>query len=266
MGEAFLVNRGYSVSFAEPVYLYTGSSRVEQTSYGFKLYMTTSGVLSFDEIGTGNWDVFLVGGGGAGACSGAGGNGGGGGGYTTTQTSIPLKKKTSYNIIVGAGAPITASVADGANGGTSSAFGFSAEGGRGGIRAGQPKPYGGAGGSGGGGGGYTSKPPGTGGSNGSNGGTGAGGDGVGGTGQGTTTYEFGDSSQTLYAGGGAGGASNTNTTYAGGDGGGGRGGSQNTVGTSGTNGLGGGGGGGGNTARAAGGGGDGIVVLRYTRY
>ena len=130
-------------------------------------------------------DAFLVGGGAG------GGNGilanaapGGGSGYTTTVNSVQLTANTEYSIVVGAGGTATN------NGGTSTAFEATANGGRSGSGS-ASSAKGGNGGSGGGG------RDGEGGVDGANGG------GVnGGTGQGTTTREFGESTGDLYATGG----------------------------------------------------------------
>lgn len=137
-------------------------------------------------------DAFLVGGGAG------GGNGilanaapGGGSGYTTTVNSVQLTANTEYSIVVGAGGTATN------NGGTSTAFEATANGGRSGSGS-ASSAKGGNGGSGGGG------RDGEGGVDGANGG------GVnGGTGQGTTTCEFGESTGDLYATGGGGSDSST---------------------------------------------------------
>lgn len=162
-------------------------------------------------------DVFCVGGG--------GGNtskyrcGGGGGGYTAYKTKISVSAGTTYTVTIGAGGTA-------GTGGTTS-FGslVSATGGT------SDTSSGGDGGSGGGSSmaaGHNANYFGlTGGSNGGNGGgltdTSANKYKYAGIGQGTTTRAFGESSGTLYAGGGGGNNYSTYVGYAGGSGGGGKG-------------------------------------------
>lgn len=209
----------------------------------------------------GEIDVFCVGGGGSGGKENSD-NGsihsstGAGGGYTTTGRNISVKAGETYPITIGSGAQSAAS-----DGGQTSAFGITANGGKHGNNG--YKASGGNGGSGGGTNGVTS----TGGKGGSDGGNGNRNtsnseSGTPGTGQGTTTREFGEAGARLYAGGGGGG-SNYHSGYgpgAGGDGGGGAGSSTkwNNGGAGGTN-TGGGGGAG------SGKGGSGIVVFRNAR-
>jgi len=246
-----------------PAYSYGGTSSKSSDSTYWYIYLKTEGTKTF-KFTEKNYtiDVFLVGGGGAGA-SGNGG-GGGGGGRTVTATSVSATKGTSYDITIGAGGSPVA-WASGGDGGTTSAFGKSAAGGSGGQYVGGGSNYkgpGGSGGSGGGGGTYsetTSHNGGTGGSNGSNGYDGAWG-GVGGSGLDSTTYAFGDSSQTLYAGGGGGSARmSSQSGGTGGDGGGGNGAAADVGATAGGTNTGGGGGAGRQTAKS---GGSGIVIIR----
>ena len=176
----------------------------------WKLKFLQSGVLTFINRGNAknNIDLFLVGGGGGGQESsvvGAGG-GGGGGGRCVTQKNISVLTNTSYPIVIGAGGEANS------NGGSSNAFNFSADGGKGSASA---QNIGCDGGSGGGGGGYNNqgrceKPSqdsydaaGQGGSNGEDGKEGKV---SGGKGLDNNTREFGDENGQLYAGGGAGGA------------------------------------------------------------
>ena len=127
-------------------------------------------------------DAFLVG-------AGGGGNGkysaGGGGGYTKTEKSVVLEANTQYSIEIGAsGATV--------NGGNTSAFGSTAEGGK----------VGGTlfnGGDGGSGGGASNATGGVDGADGNSSSTF-----TGGKGQGTTTREFGESTGDLYSSGGDG--------------------------------------------------------------
>ena len=249
---------------SKPTYTYTGSSQLIDDGNGnWRIKFLTSGTLTFTNLGTGvnGIDVFLVGGGGGGRTGSqrVNGAGGGGGGYTTTKKGHTVSVGSSYNIVIGAGG------ATNSNGGTSSAFGFSAAGGKYGAPGASnfetEVAIGGNGGSGGGGGTSHQGYGGNGGSNGSNGSNGTGGNG--GTGQGTTTREFGESDGTLYAGGGAG------TEGKAGAGGGGV---YNNTNNSdkyyvanGTANTGGGGGGGAFNFIKGGTGGSGIVVIRNAR-
>lgn len=249
-----------------PQYTYSGASRIEQISDGIKIFFTTSGTLRFSRTGSGVWDLFLVGGGGGASHGTSNAGGGGGGGYTLTTVVNPIRN-TDYLIEIGSGGDrrtVDESPCAGLDGGATSAFGYTASGGKGGTLNSSNTCYGGNGGSGGGSRGITNTLPGVGGSDGTDGGKGSLSNG--GTGQHTTTKEFAEQTGTLYAGGGAGGSSNTNTVVNGGDGGGGHSGSGNTYAGDGTPNTG--GGGGGNcatsTGRAySGAGGSGIAILRY---
>ena len=239
---------------------------------------TSSGAFTIPN-GVRNIDIFCVGGGAGGGLGSSGTNGtnaggGGGSGYTITQKNIAVTPGTQLSIIVGSGGGMQT------NGGDSSIVGI---GSAGGGKFGKPgydsivgnNGSGGAGGSGGGGGSWFSKnvgnsPGGNGGSDGTNGES-PGGSGGSGVGQKTTTRAFGESSGTLYAGGGGGGgnAQYTNTARGlGGAGGGGNGGdAMGTAGSAGTAGTGGGGGGGYGYTGSSGGngysGGSGIVLIRW---
>lgn len=231
-----------SLSFNKiPGFTYSGSYKIVDdsgntittTQGNWKIRFLTSGTLKFTSLNgaAGGIDVFLVGGGGGGGGA-VDYSGGGGGGYTKTSKAVSVSTGKSYSIVVGAGGGVQA------NGGNSSAFGFTAAGGKcGGASAG------GAGGSGGGKGACNG---------GSNGGNGSDGSGVG---QGTTTREFGLSSGTLYAGGGGGGTV-SGTTGTGGSGGGAKGGASASANT---------GGGGGGGWSNSGSGGSGIVIIRNKR-
>ena len=180
-----------------PAFEYTGKFKIENgDTTDWKIYLLTSGTLTFTDE-TPNIDVFLVGGGGAGA-SGvwASGyvqvnrrSGGAGSGYTLTKKDISLDINTSYKIIIGEGGTSNAenTYTDGT---ATSAFSFTAKGGKGTKRDGEHYK-GGDGGSGGGNEGYEGATDGRGGTN-------------SGTGQGTTTREFGESQGKLYATGGSG--------------------------------------------------------------
>lgn len=251
MGDCYITRRGGSDSGAGkfPEFTYTGTynlvddGKTDDGVQNWRIKFLTSGTLTFTKIATGI-DVFCVGGGGNGGNScGAGG----GGGYTKTSSFVPVKN-TGYTITIG-----------GARGNTS-AFNTTAEAGKnGGSNSGK----GGDGGSGGGAGRYWAY--------GNNGGS-DGSDGIKssdnseslpGHGQGTTTREFGETSGTLYSGGGGGGGENN---ARGGDGGGGNGGKgSGGSGYAGVANTGGGGGGGGSDGGTGGSGGSGIVVIRNAR-
>lgn len=222
----------------------------------WKIRFLTSGTLTFKELnGAENGiDVFLVGGGGGGSRA------AGGGGYTTTLKAVKVSAGTAYPIEVGAGgiAGVGNSKAGG-SGGTSNAFGASANGGK---ANGTASSYVGANGGSGGGAGSGSGAGGKGGSDGSDGFHRDGTHRDSGTGQGTTTREFGESGGKLYAGGGGG--VGTTTPANGGAGGGGAGGNTSGGATSGETNTGGGGGGAANS-KAGGAGGSGIAIIRNTR-
>ena len=228
------------------VMTYTGNCTMEGDATNWKVKFLTSGSLKFNS--SISIDAFLVGGGGSG---GSNNGGGGGGGYTATYRSFTAEKDVTYPITIGG------------SGASTTAFGRTVSAGLNG-ESGQGK--GGNGGSGGGGGGAYGNST-VGGAGGSNGGNGSsGGNGVGGAGQSVSTREFGESSGTLYAGGGGGGAS-YGAGGSGGSGGGGRGGSYggNYGASAGTANTGGGGGGGGAEGASGGSGGSGIVVVRNYR-
>lgn len=249
-----------------PTYTYTGQHQlINDGNFNWRIKFLTSGKLTFTSLGNANTkglNVFLVGGGGGGSNW---YSGGAGGGYTRTVYTSP-KINTGYDIVVGAGG--TPSSPTGNQGGSSSAFGYSAAGGLGSCKQGTGN-YPNRGGDGGSGGAasYWYIYPG-----GSNGGNGhdaydstwqdncAGGRGQiavpGPNGETGNTYEFGENNgdvEYLYAGGGGTTNSNGDGDSEGGAGGGGKG-RQNGV----TN-RGGGCGGSGKT------GGSGIVIIRNAR-
>ena len=270
------ITTDYSVliSFnAIPEFTYTGDYEIVNdsdepiaTSQGnWKIRFLTSGTLTFTALnGAENGiDVFLVGGGGSGAngCEESDGTYrstyGGGGGYTKTVRGVRISTNTDYAITVGAGGASASAISQsGHNGGSTSAFGATVNGGKGavGFTGSSLSGSGGNGGSGGGG---------FGGAGGSDGGNGSG-DNVG-PGQGATTREFGEAGGNLYSGGG-GGAVNG----AGGAGGGG-GGCPTASGSNGVDGTANTGGGGGAGSRLkypythSGAGGSGIVIIRNKR-
>lgn len=262
---------------SHPVFTYTGTyNKIFNTDGSWEIHLLTSGTLTFASIST-PIDAFLVGAGGAGGSttgdSAYNGGGGGGGGKTATITGTVVTKNIDYVIAIGSGTT--------GNGGSTVAFGVTAEGGTAGGRRGN----GGSGGCGGGGGGYShDKDGGAGGTNGGAGANGGGGSNsnfrIGGTGQGSTTRAFGEDSGALYAGGGGGGAGissdgDSSGSGAGGNRGGGRGGngsspSASWPGVAGTANTGGGGGGAiafttGIGSQTGGQGGSGIVIIRNTR-
>ena len=211
----------------------------------WKIRFLESGDLSFTNMyGTNSGiDVFIVGagGGGGGASSGAGG--GGGGGYTRTERGVAVSTNTVYPITVGLGGAMRV------DGGSSSGFGYTANGG---LQGQNGAKAGGNGGSGGGAGGTSAG--GAGGSDGSNGSNN--GSILGGTGQGSTTREFAENGATLYAGGGGGAVGG-----AGGAGGGATAGSMAEV----QQNTGGGGAGGASNITKAQAGANGIVIIRNAR-
>lgn len=160
-------------------YTYTGWHEwVNDDNGNWRIKLKSSGV--FVPLVDIEIDAFLVGGGGGG---GQGGAKGGGGGYTQTSKAMNLKAGQEYAIAV-AGRSAQGGLYN-TGGNTTTAFGMTAKGGGAGIN-------GGDGGSGGG------KGDGIGGSDGSDGHN------WGGKGQGTTTREFAEQGNPLYAGGGGG--------------------------------------------------------------
>lgn len=234
---------------------YSGEYEAVTDEDGWQMRILTSGTLRFS--GQKYVDIFAVGGGGGGAQGHDGkAGGGGGGGHCATVSGVTLIANHTYTITVGDGGSVNMDghytrmddiiIADGGSTGND----------------GDDPRRGGDGGSGGGGGNNTGiTEAGNGGSNGANG-TGP----YYGYGDHTTTREFGETSGTLYAGGGAGGNIQTRTVYRGGTGGGGDGACDNaglnaTAGRPNT----GGGGGGGGITMAASNGGSGILIIRNHR-
>lgn len=233
---------------------------------------TSSGIFTVP-YGVRSVDMFCVGGGGGGGNGTSVSNnyagGGGGGGYTTTQKSISVTPSQQIVVTVGAGG---AAASNGGNsyftiGGTNYCVANGGVKGENGYR----ESFGGSGGSGGSGGGgsaYRSSSSMAAGAGGSNGGDGISGGSTKGFGQGSTTRAFGESSNTLYAGGGGGGGNGqvANSERAlGGSGGGGNGGDALNGGSAGTTNTGGGGGGGYTYTSGGPGfaGGSGICIIRW---
>ena len=241
-----------------------------------------SGTFKMIDPATYNLDIFLVGGGGAGAWNYGFASGGGGGGYVNNFT-YTAAKNTEYAAVIGAGGQSVAGSVGG-TGGTTSIFGTSAAGGKGGgydNGCNYGHGSGGDGGSGGGTGGWNMGNWGmNGGTNGGNGSQSAGDGckGIAGKGAGVSTIPWGNEEKYgRYAGGGGGGASknvyNSMQVGKGGAGGGGNGGMSDnndlsggysaTSGAANTGGGGGGAGFGSSKWKYSGGnGGSGIIIIR----
>ena len=184
-----------------PKFTYTGTYEyIDDGDGNWRIKFLTSGV--FTPLKDMTIDAFLVGGG-------AGGGkldgdyalaSGGGGGYTTTQLNISLTAKTAYQVVIGAGGSPATTLNNG-NGGKTTAFSQTADGGKEGRRG--KKSFGSKskGGMGGSGGGWCIMQIST--TIANDGQSDGGGDGeTSGTGQGTTTREFGEPTGALYSGGG----------------------------------------------------------------
>lgn len=258
--------RAFAWTYKNATRVYTTDTAGARTSampmqiQGSYIFTTSSDFII--PFGVTEIDLFLVGGGGSGgyafnsgSSSSYRGGGGGGGGYTATYKKVKVSSGTKISAVIGAGG--SKGTTDGINGGDGGStllnvngVSYEALGGKGGGYNGQ----GGKGGSGAGSGHYSD---GIGGNGGSNGSDGLPGYYPGGLGQNTTTKAFGDTTGTLYAGGGAGGGG-----YLGSKGTGGAGGGSRTDGQANT-----GGGGGGNTNgynRAdVGNGGSGVAIIRW---
>lgn len=166
-----------------PSFTYGGQYRTEMIGDRWYIFFLTSGIL---KMTYGRYaDVYLHGaGGGGGDSANPSGGGGGGGGWFATHTDVQIEGGKEYSIVVGTGSWNR-------DGEASSAFGFSAAGGKVGGDGGWSEGTGGVGGTGGSG-------------SGGNGGGSTGGYGT--SGGSNTTYAFNDSSLgLLYGGGGAGG-------------------------------------------------------------
>ena len=197
-----------------PEFTYTGDYEIVNDSDepitvsqgNWKIRFLTSGTLTFTNLnGAENGiDVFLVGGGGGSWYGTWGGDSNpqfipsaaAGGGYTITKKNISVTVGTQYTISIGAGGLGGTGEGDasGKNGGNTTAFGATANGGK----TGTTKAKGGDGGSGGAGYGGSS-----GGIDGADGSDGRYDEWAGGKGQGTTTREFAESAGKLYSTGGS---------------------------------------------------------------
>lgn len=212
MGECIMLHR---VKRRIPKFTYTGDYEVLDDGHGnWRIKFLSSGTLTFLSALSKGIDVFLVGGGAGGAryyINPSTAASGGGSGYTETQKNVSVTKGTSYSIVVGAAGANNVAGSDkyarGSDGGDSSAFGYTVNGGKYGevgyhyINPDNPSWTWGIGGAGGSGGGALSYRAYDGGTDGGNG-YGGGSHHTGGNGQGTTTQEFGEPDGKLYASGG----------------------------------------------------------------
>ena len=256
-----LISNNYSCSNSSvgssPIFTYTGNCEIVDDNNGnWKVRFLTNGDLTFTRDV--DIDVFLVGGGGSGGgwqgtTESATGSGGGGGGYTKTSVNVAITSNVSNPIVIGeGGAAINAKSSNGKAGGSTSAFGITVAGGKGGNGSSYPHS-GGDGGSAGGTRGYCGATD------------GANHTGVSGTrtsiGQGITTREFGESTGALYASGGGGNSSSD--CGIGGSGGG----NNSVLATAGQANTGSGGGGAWweSSNMKSGAGGSGIVIIRNSR-
>lgn len=194
-----------------PEFTYTGTYTLindgkDGAEQNWRIKFLTSGVLTFSKV-VDAVDIFLVGGGGGTRPY----SGGAGGGRTLTQKAIKIEAGVPYQITVGAGGVAIAegyAGKPGGTGGTTKAFGYSAEGGFGGVQNGSGDD--GVGGDGGsGGGGYSAGRGGVDGADGTNGSlTSQDENGIrtiaGGKGLDETTREFWEPDGQLYASGGDG--------------------------------------------------------------
>lgn len=280
LSQSFLDLPNLNTKYFFSIFPYVTTNKEDMIGTPINAQATTSGILNKTFTAGGSYtipegyskmDAFCVGGGGGGG-KGDGsksnfygrGGGGGGGGYTKTVKNISISGGQILNCIIGGGGGGSNTTYDGNTGGTTSITSnnkilCSANGGIGGARG--ERQYGGNGGSGGGRGGYDDfdgyiEHAQNGASNGGN---------ASGQGQGSTTRVFGESSGTLYAGGGGGGGASSANYGNGGSGGGGQGGEYQKNGHNGSTNTGGGGGGGhgSNYVYAAGGnGGSGIAIIK----
>ena len=257
MAQALIVRRGGGAYSGPPEFTYTGQYEfIDDGDGNWRLKFLTSGTFVLLRPSELQIDVFLVGGGGGAILA------GGGGGYTATYRGFFLQKGIEYPIVVGARGLGSSNLDEATNGGNTTAFSYTANGGH-------ATGYTNGGNGGSGGGGSASGPSDVktyGGDGGSNGGNGVAGRksgydgyaGPGGTGQGTTTREFGEDTEDLYSGGGAGGAGKGAGTAGAGGGG------KSGRGTPGSNATYYGGGGGGGYI-GGGNGYQGIVIIRNAR-
>lgn len=113
----------FTYSSGDSAYKLTDEGKVGATQ-NWSLEMNANGILTFSKV-IKKIDIFILGAGGAGANTGySTGNAVGGGGYYQTLYGIDVSKNTQYQIIIGVGGD-----SNGEAGGSSSAFGYSANGG-----------------------------------------------------------------------------------------------------------------------------------------
>lgn len=140
MGECFIIRRGSGMSSkGVPDITYTGTYSVileDDIGENWFIKFTSSGILTLKRNTV--VDAVIIGGGGAGQEGTAVSRNGGGSGYNQQPIGIELVANTRYEIIVGDGGARNSE----SNGGASSAFGYTANGGqsgkngRGGTRTG----------------------------------------------------------------------------------------------------------------------------------
>ena len=144
-----------------PAFSYTGAYRTQSDGRYWYILLLTSGTLTFQYAKSGV-DVGCVGGGGSSAChlqkANTAGGSGGGGGYIATGTAA-IAAGRGYAVSIGNGGAVPAVWLAGNDGGATSAFGITAQGGKGAGAmgwkdSGTPGAGTGAGGTGGPGGGY----------------------------------------------------------------------------------------------------------------
>ena len=116
-----------------PAFSYTGAYRTQSDGRYWYILLLTSGTLTFQYAKSGV-DVGCVGGGGSSAChlqtaNTAGGSGGGGGYIATGTTAITAGQ--GYAVSIGNGGAVPAVWLAGNDGGATSAFGITAQGGKG---------------------------------------------------------------------------------------------------------------------------------------
>ena len=116
-----------------PAFSYTGAYRTQSDGRYWYILLLTSGTLTFQYAKSGV-DVGCVGGGGSSAChmqkANTAGGSGGGGGYIATGTAA-IAAGQGYAVSIGEGGAVPAAWHPGNNGGATSAFGITAQGGKG---------------------------------------------------------------------------------------------------------------------------------------
>lgn len=250
-------------SFVLPTY--TGQYVISGDTTKGSIQLLTSGTLTLHPA---TYDIFCVGGGASGRHNNYTSGYGGGSGYTYTKLNHIIDAVTECPVVIGSGGAETG----GLNGGSGQKSGGQSSiviGNNTYVADGGDNNNGGSGGGSSGSSVVGRRNGGDGGSNGSDGGKGYSDAADAGSGQGTTTRAFGESDNTLYAGGGGGGPYIPKDSTAGSTGVGGAGGGGGYGGTEGTANTGGGGGGArggiglGSAVASSGHGGSGIVIVRW---